>query len=78
MLSTFRDHDRRPGTLVSKVALFYSSGDVGAVATPLETKLAGNILGYVSRLHTKFHAQEPAHFATATPNSFTTKALHPR
>jgi len=60
------------------VASSYNSGDIGAVAPFLATKLAENYMYYISRVTTNFHAQRPAHRAKVTPNGFITNAPHPR
>ena len=78
MVSTVLVHGRRPEAPVSMLALFYNSGDIGAVPPFLATKLGENYVYYISRVTTNFHAQRLTHRAKVTPNGFITNALHPR
>ena len=77
MVSSVLVHGRRPEAPVSMLALFYNSGDIGAVAAPLVTKLGEDTFKHLLYAHTDFHEQKPVHLSVVAPNSFTTKALHP-
>jgi hypothetical protein len=59
------------------VASSYNSGNIGAVAPSLATKLGDDYMYYILRATTNFHAQRRTHRAKVTPNGFTTNALHP-
>lgn len=72
VVSTFLVHDRRPEALVSMLALFYNSGDIGAVATSFATKLGNNTFKHLLYVHTDFHEQKPVQLSTVAPNSCTT------